>query len=198
MQDRLDQNIERYYLDQMLDSVALERMKKTILASGRTALAQSRTWSWAGGAIAAAVMIVVAIGGLLVFSERVSEPDQIARDICTQAALVHNQKLDMEFEAAGYDELREVMAKLDFTPVEPARFHGMNMQIVGARYGMLEGRPAVQITLRDPDGGLCTLYQMRPVGELAEVSTDSREIDGLAVDLWQEKGLLMVLARPAA
>ena len=62
---------------------------------------------------------------------------------------------------------------------------------------MLEGQPAVQITLLEPDGGFCTLYQMRPVGHLAKVPADEREIDGLSVELWKEKGLLMVLVRPA-
>ncbi|MDX1583994.1 MAG: hypothetical protein R3338_10390 [Thermoanaerobaculia bacterium] len=202
MQDRLDQNIRRHYAEQRLDPDRLEELKREISARTERQRADRGHSGNRMTLAAAAAAILVAIGGLYLFTQVTPQSDpttaQIAEELSTQAALIHNKQLDMEFEATGYGELKQSMEKLDFTPVEPSRFEGMNLQVVGARYGMLEGQPAVQITLLEPSGRTCTLYQMRPVGKLAGISEETREVDGLAIDMWKEKGLLMVLARPAA
>jgi len=39
---------------------------------------------------------------------------------------------------------------------------------------------------------------VRPVEKLAQVPAGEHQIDGVRVSMWQEKGLLMVLARPLA
>lgn len=196
-QDKLDRNIGRYYRDQKLDDATLERLTRMIREGEKDHATLAPSLSRLMMA-AAAVLVAVATGALLLLTQTSPSSDQVALEISQQAALGHNQKLDIEFEADDYQELRTSMTRLGFEPVGPVRFNGMNMKVLGARYGSIHGQPAVQISLLDPDGEICTLYQLRPVGELAELNAESRQIDGLIVDMWQEKGLLMVLARPAA
>ena len=62
----------------------------------------------------------------------------------------------------------------------------------------IEGVMAAQILYVDPEGEPCTLYQARAVDKLARVIPGEHVIDGLHVNVWREKGLVMVLTRPAA
>lgn len=196
-QDRLDRNIGRYYRDQRLDDATLERLTRMIREGEKQDAILAPNHSRLMIA-AVAVLLAIATGALLLLTQSSPSPNQVALEISQQAAISHNQKLDVEFRADDYRDLRSSMNRLGFEPVNPVRFNGMNMRVLGARYGSIHGQPAVQISLLDPDGEICTLYQLRPVGELAKLNAESRQVDGLIVDLWQEKGLLMVLARPAA
>src|SRR5207253_2165687 len=109
-----------------------------------------------------------------------------------------NQKQELEFRVEKSAELQAKMKSLDFTPVEPAMMTEMHMRIVGARYTTLSGAIAAQIVYVDGHGIPCTLYEVRSVRQLARIGSGERQIDGVRVSFWREKGLLMVLARPIA
>ena len=115
-----------------------------------------------------------------------------------QAALGHNEKQELEFRVNNCAELQRQMKSLDFMPVEPAMMRQMNVHIVGARYTTIAGKMAAQILYVDQKGIPCTLYEVRPVDQLARVPAGEHQVDGLQVAVWREKGLVMVLARPMA
>jgi len=191
---RFDQRIREHYESERLSAEALDRLKRSIAdEEGR---AGSRGWK-RGWRIAFAAAMLIAIPGSLLVVERTFS--LLTRAAAKEAAREHNLRLDVEIATADYAELRARMSNLGFSPVEPDSMKGSGMRLIGARYGSLRGQPAVQLKLADARGEICTLTEVRPSGALAALFGRRRHhVDGLVVDLWREKGLLMVLTRPLA
>lgn len=195
MSDRLEQCLREHYEAQQLSRETVERLSGIIEQQRRGVGGRWARRKW----LAVAASLVVVLTAALLIQVRGAAERRIRLDIARQAARDHNLRLDVEVPATTYAELRNRMSNVDFSPVEPAEFAPMGMRLIGARFGSLQGQPAVQIKLADPKGEICTLIQARPVDKLAAIEDRStHQIDGLLVDVWREKGLLMVLARPMA
>jgi hypothetical protein len=198
----LQRHVRSYYEAERPPAEAMIRLKEIIAEEDRAARIRSRRRSalrrWSG--IAAALLLAIGAGTHLLIERSEPESANTPLAIAGEAARDHNRRLDVEFTADDYSKLRSKMSNLDFSPAEPERFRGrMKMRLIGGRYASLHGRPAVQMKLADPRGELCTLIQARPVQELAAITDLSQhQVDGLLVDVWREKGLVMVLARPIA
>lgn len=189
----LEEQIRTHYESQRLSSSVLEEIR--ILRKGSEQ--ERRTVRFPVRWLAIAAIIAVAIAGsalvLLPRSDRGA-----AEELAMIAARDHNRRLAVEVHASDYDELRAKMARLDFNPVMPQRAEGMSLRVVGARYSSVGGSPAVEIKLIEPSGGICTLIQVRPDDRLARIGSSKQfVIDGLRIDVWKEKGLVMALARTA-
>ncbi len=196
----IDDQIRDYYSDQRLSDDARARLKGLIQAGSPRR--RSDLWWWLRASIAASFILGATVLALwfTVFREPdvVRTPRGIAAALAQQAALGQNTRQELEVRVANCAELRAKMKSLDFTPVEPAMMHGMNMRVVGARYTTIEGKMAVQIVFIDSRGVPCTLYEVRPGETLARLPKSDHQVDGVQVSVWREKGLLMVLARPMA
>ena len=190
---KIDEQIRDYYASQRPSREAVARVKQMIRSG---APVQSRRRLWTG--IAAAVVIAVTTVIWTAAHRVLPLPQQVAVAVARQAANGHNEKQELEFRVRRPDELQKKMKSLDFTPVEPAMMTSMNMHIVGARYTTLAGVIAAQIRYVDDHGIPCTLYEVRPAGQLATIVSSEQQVDGVRVNVWREKGLLMVLARPMA
>jgi hypothetical protein len=196
----IDDQIRGYYADQRLSEAARARLKSVILA-GRPQR-RSDSWWWLRASLAA--VFILGTMALALWFTVFREPDvtrtphEIAAGLAQQAALGQNTRQELEVRVADCTELRAKMKSLDFTPVEPIMMREMNMRIVGARYATIEGKMAVQIVFVDSKGVPCTLYEVRPGETLARLPKSDHQVDGVQVSVWQEKGLLMVLARPMA
>jgi len=88
------------------------------------------------------------------------------------------------------------MVKLDFALFEPAAVKDRHLELVGGRYCTMSGCIAVQLKLNCPKGREYTLYVVRLEGPLDRVPNSRMEIDGVAVQLWKERGVLLGLAGP--
>jgi len=194
MKRKIDDQIREYYGSQSLSNEARTRLRVIL----RTGAAKERWRSWRMKSGIAAAFLIVATVAALWLAVAPESPQQRAVTLARQAALGHNMKQELEFRVRECAELQSKMKSLDFTPVEPAMMQHMNMRLLGARYTTIDGAIAVQIFLVDEKGAPCTLYQVRPVEKLAQVPAGEHQIDGVRVSMWQEKGLLMVLARPLA
>ncbi len=190
---KIDEQIRDYYTSQRPSPQTVARVKQMIRAG---APVHSRRRLWIG--IAAAVVIAVTTVIWTAAHRVLPLPQQVALTVARQAAVGHNEKQELEFRVRRYGELQNKMKSLDFTPVEPAMMTNMNMHIVGARYTTLAGAIAAQIRYVDDHGVPCTLYEVRSAGQLAVLVSGEQQVDGVRVNLWREKGLLMVLARPIA
>lgn len=198
MTDQLQQRVCEYYEAQQLSGESLERLKRIIQEERSVAPARGR-WSRRPWLAMAASLSLVALASVLFVQLRDTAEQRIRLEIARQAARDHNLRLNVEVAATSYAEIRNRMTNLDFSPVEPESFPPMRMRLIGARYASLQGQPAVQMKLADPGGEICTLIEARPVDKLAAVNDrSSHQVDGLLVDIWREKGLVMVLARPMA
>ncbi len=190
---KIDEQIRDYYTSQRPSPQTVARVKQMIRAG---APVHSRRRLWIG--IAAAGVIAVTTVIWTAAHRVLPLPQQVALTVARQAAVGHNEKQELEFRVRRYGELQNKMKSLDFTPVEPAMMTRMNMHIVGARYATLAGVIAAQIRYVDDHGVPCTLYEVRSAGQLAVLVSGEQQVDGVRVNLWREKGLLMVLARPIA
>jgi len=185
----LDDQIRSHYEQQQLPAAMVDEIRLLRGKALRPPHQQWRRW-----ATAAAVIIVMigAIASLRTF-QGATDP---ARDLAEIAARDHNRRLDVEVTASDYGELQTRLANLGFNPVKPQKLAGMPMQMTGARYSTIDGSAAVQIKLVEPGGNICTLIQLRPGDGMKAINAPRQfMIDGLAVDVWTEKGLVMALAR---
>jgi len=197
-----DKSLREYFGEYRLRSDSADRLKRMIRAGNETALRRKRRNV---GLIAAAFVAAIAAAvGITVAVMRqpaslaVQHPGDTSAAIARDAAMTHVRGFAPDIMATSIHELRGLMTKLDFMPVEPDRFGSGSMALVGGRYMMLEGQPAVALTFRDSSGVPCTLIEARPAEALASVDARTFEIDGVAVDTWREKGLVMILARAGA
>lgn len=193
---RVDDQIREYYGRQRLSEEARSRIKSALQETTPTSPASRPRWLVSG--IAAGVLLAIITAAVwLTLQTRSESPEQLAATIAQYAAAHHSQHQELEFQGTRASDLRREMKSLDFTPVEPALMERMEMRLVGARYTTIGGVIAAQILYLDPKGEACTLFQARPVDELAIVPESEHVVDGVRVNVWREKGLLMVLARPA-
>lgn len=185
---RLSEQVRDYYESTRLAPDALARLRSTIREQRPPRAFTRRRMLFAAGFAG----IVLASLFLL----HVARAFDVARTIAREVARGHNQQLAVELRVHDFRDLRAAMEKLEFTPVEPSRFREVDMKVVGARYTSLQGQPAALIRLLDPKGEPCSLFEARPEGRLESVWQSTHQIDGLLVDVWKEKGLVMALARP--
>lgn len=196
---KIDEQIREYYQGQRLPEHARARLV-AMIGAGKPP-ARGDVWWWLRTAVAASFILIITSVALwlTVFREPLSpSPRQLASAVARRAAWGHNEKQELEFRVRECAELQAKMKSLDFTPVEPAMVKEMNMQLVGARYTTIEGEIAAQMLFVDSKGVPCTLYEVRPVDRLARLPISEHQVDGVRVNVWREKGLLMVLARPMA
>jgi hypothetical protein len=191
--EKIDDQIRDYYASQRPSPQTVARVKQMMRAG---APVRPRRRLWIG--VAAAVAIVVTTLIWTAAHRVLPSPQQVAASVARQAAFGHNEKQELEFRVTTCAELQRKMRSLDFTLVEPAMMKEMNMRIVGARYATLAGEMAAQIVYVDSHGVPCTLYEVRSTDQLARIAPGEHQIDGVRVAVWNEKGLVMVLARPIA
>lgn len=197
MDDRLDRAIRHYYENLEINEERLDEMKAMIARRSEPDRESGGLRSTILTLAAVLGVLAVALGALLSVSGQ-ADRESLTREVISQAAMLHNQQLDVEVEAVDYGAIRRGLDRLGFNPAEPARLARMETEIIGARYSMIGGAPAVQIKFYDPSGNVCSVYQAPASGRLANLEPTAAEIDGVGVEVWREKGLLMVLARPLA
>jgi len=138
---------------------------------------------------------------LLVLSIFVTTDGELSDSIVSEIAYNHNKMAAMEITSSSITEVADYLQKLDFSPITSKRFGEEGWELVGGRYCSIQGELAAQLRVKDKaTGKVMTLYQSRIPQELdakALNKTDKGIVgfdDGVMVELWQEKGLLMGLA----
>ena len=191
---KIDEQVRDHYLAQAPTPATLARLSQLIAGapSAPTRRLPGRV------RLAAAAAVLAALAGTAWLAMRGGSPADLSLVVASQAAAGHNEKQELEVRAEDFAQLRARMKSLDFAPVEPEMVREMSMRLVGARYTTLAGAMAAQIVYLDGHGTACTLFQVRPVDQLATLSAGDYQVDGLEVSVWREKGLIMVLARPLA
>lgn len=191
----LEKQIRDHYQSQELSPQSLERLEQGIAEA--QSLSPARRHNLARWTAAAGLALLAMLAVVVLVSHSANPEQRIRKQLAEEAARDHNLDLGVELKTSDYADLRRRMSKLAFSPVEPDSFKPMHMRLLGARYSSLQGHPAVQMKLADSRGEICTLIQARPGDRLARVdSLTQHQVDGLLVDVWREKGLVMVLTRP--
>jgi hypothetical protein len=146
-------------------------------------------------ALPVAVLTIMVIA---VFAWRLlPDPDDNIAALAAEIALHHNQRLNPEVESASLDEVGAYLEKLGFPLIESRRFPAGQWELAGGRYCSLMGQPAAQLRMRDKiTGKPLTFYQLpvpRSVAGFEGSYTGFQQ--GVAVEIWKERGLLLAVAR---
>ncbi len=186
--------VERDQLDsrqlQALDELQRQASPHTE-ARGRPAVLRAATL----GALLMAVLMAVL---LLPNLQESTQP--LTQRIAAEVVRNHLKQSPLEAQTASLDDLRRHFAELDFRLIDSARLDAEAV-LVGGLYCSVQGVTAAQLRLHGNGGDARTLYQAPymesvfgplPVLEQGEAPLRSYA-KGVGVDIWVEKGVLMVL-----
>lgn len=194
-QRKLRDDIRQHYLDRKLAPETLARL---------TAMAETvdarppRPWRLPIAVAAVAATLIVAVG-LTVLWPRLdgaaTEHQQLANAIAEEIAMNHSKGLDLEFNSTDFAELGRRMDKLDFALVRSEELERRGLKLLGGRYCSIQGHLAAQLKLATSSGDTVTLYQTASVNELRDLPATELRSRGLQIELWQEEGIFLGLAR---
>lgn len=144
-----------------------------------------------------APMVAACVAFLFVMIKQSELPvfDQIVAEVAHN----HHKNMDPEILSNDLADIQKTLKHLDFTLVASQNFDSDQWTLIGGRYCSIQGKTAAQLKLQNTkDASFYTLYQV-------PLSTDwnpemlkngLKEIDGIVVQTWVEKGLLFALAGP--
>jgi hypothetical protein len=143
---------------------------------------------------------------IIISTAWILQPNNYNNEIAEEVVKNHLKLKPLDLHTQSIKEIQSFFTQLDFAPLhskilsENLKFN--STQLLGGRYCSIKGVTAVQLRYRID--GTSTFYQVPYKkslhGKIPDASKEEApnllEIKGLAVRLWQEKGLLMILVSP--
>lgn len=187
--NKVDDAVRKFYSAQELPEERVQRILAASCAVAGPAICWRRT-QWLAAAAAAAVLLLGGAG----FWWRA--PVRMTARVAAEVAHNHLKGYVPEIQADAFAVIATALARLDF-PLAPSVAHPLpdRLTLVGGRYCSVQGEPAAQIRLLEPDGHPCTLYVARSTGNrLASVRPGEYEAAGVRVRIWHDEGRLFAMA----
>jgi len=197
----LGQQVREHYTEVRMDPDAKERLR-WMITGGASEVAETPASArpprrrWRHLSMAAAVLVATFGGAQLSGVGPFADPDpcgRFARLLSGQAC----RQLESEFEADSFLELSGKMDRLGFQLVEPGFVGEKGLAVRGGRYTSVDGELLAEVQLVHHDGRTCTLFVRRMDPPYTPETRGEYVLDGLAVSVWSEAGLLFGLTRPA-
>lgn len=213
MKQTLKQSVQDHYQDQQLDDEQLARleqlMSQPVFSTQQAKPApapdtkgtnqqHSRSYlpAWIAG-IAASILLAIT----LLFLYPPQNNEQRIMAIAMEVAKEHLHQNPLEVNSDDFSTVQRYFNKLDFLPGISSRF-GKTRQLLGGRYCSIRNITAAQIRYANP-GSPDTLYQVsydpEHFGLIPDIDKGetalTRYVKGIKLELWVEKGLLMVAAQ---
>lgn len=153
-------------------------------------------WNRIGALAAIFLLIAVGIAGY----HHEHQQEKLIMTIVEEVARNHLKMKPLDIETQDFPVLRSALDKLEFWPNPSNYFDDNEKTLLGARYCSILSVPAAQIRYQQNMLNSQTLYQVAfsvdKFGEIPDVEKGEspivRYLLGLKVEIWQEKGLLMV------
>jgi hypothetical protein len=134
--------------------------------------------------------------------------DNIVNLIVAEVVKNHRNLKPLEVSSDQLVSVSKYFDQLSFSPYQSNNqnvFSALSKTLIGGRYCSIQGSTAAQLRMKSREGSLSTLFQAGmsdlfiniPDFEKGEASIVQYK-DGYEVQLWQEKGLLMVWVKPAS
>lgn len=147
----------------------------------------------------AALVMLVALA-TLVFPPSEKELSYV---IAKEVAKNHIKLKPLEISSPRFDVVSDYFTELDFSPVPSGHFSHFNVDMLGGRYCSIQSVTAAQLRYEGADGKPVTLYEVGYnkdiFGPLPNIEKDEEPaiyyVNGLEVQIWIEKGLLMASVR---
>ena len=182
-------------LEQLTRSSENVRITKT---SGKT----PRKMKHIGYTIAASLVLM--IGALITYQSTTTSqgiPEQIAHEVAKN----HLRMKPLDINSQNPEEVRAYFTLLDFLPIASTVYGQKNANILGGRYCSVKGVTAAQLRFENRQGKMETLYQVpydaNLFSDLPKLEAGDAPLKlfkrGLEINMWVEKGLLMVTTQPS-
>lgn len=138
------------------------------------------------------------------FNSYIKPEKDIKQEIAAEVVKNHLRLKPLDIETNSITGIRQFFTQLDFQPLQSNYFNATpknnTITMIGGRYCSIKGITAAQLRFQNQNHGLQTLYQVNyeaarfgriPDREAGE-KPSHLSLNGLDVEMWTEKGLLMV------
>jgi len=191
MTKTLKENIKDYYGGYNLSTRQLRQMQNIqtrLRASYYRRLKYPGAWA-----------TVASVAVLLVFSFvffNTTSRRAYFTELITEIANNHNKNLDVEIKSNSLEDVGRYLSRLNFPLIDSARIPRDAWELIGGRYCFLKGQFAAQLKLQNKmNRKIYTLYQLEKPTDITAVSGFSENyVNGVKVNLWIERGLVIALA----
>ncbi len=189
--NRLDERLAKHFRQATLTRVQLDDMHRWVANTrkARTTVvfdAMFRHWRRASAAVVCSLMAALLLQHV-VLGERTGHA-------LREAAMNHATELNLEFTSDSLAELNQDMRLLPFDLALPSRLHD-RYRLLGARYCSISGHLAVHLKLFDTTAQrTVSLFATELLDALKPIGQQQGAVDGITVDLWQERDLFFALA----
>jgi len=184
----LKQSVKNHYEGKCLSKGQLDE-----LMSLQNRPKKFKYYELAALSVVAASIIFVIINSVYFYT------DSVGKKIIQEVAYNHNKKMEPEFFTSSISEIQSKLDRLDFTLIQPSKIASADWIFLGGRYCSIQGKIAAQLKIKNrKSNAVYTLYEL-PIqkGWKRDGLTGASEaVDGVIVDIWLEKGLLLALAGP--
>lgn len=161
---------------------------------------------WASRMAAILVIAVMAtVFGVDQFNDY--KKQNIIRLIVAEVVKNHSNLKPLEVTSDKLVSVSSYFDGLSFSPYS-SKFESvasvLNTSLIGGRYCSIQGNTAAQLRMQSSEGVFSTLFQTNETNLFSDIPamTDQNTIkefkDGFEVQIWREKGLLMVYVKPAS
>lgn len=148
--------------------------------------------------VAASVLFFVGIYGVKIYNS-----DHSALKVSEEVVKNHIKLKPLEVKEQRFSKLKKYFTELDFVPAQSSIDFLKNSFLIGGRYCSISGEPAAQLRYIDNNDQLTTLYQVNYDKEKfswvpdkgAGASPVEKQVRGLNVKIWREKGLVFTSVR---
>ncbi|MBI4237551.1 MAG: hypothetical protein HY696_03925 [Deltaproteobacteria bacterium] len=146
--------------------------------------------------VSVVAFLVIGVIGTLAWWQPWNRSTSIS-SLASEIAYHHNKQMVMEIESPSTSAVRAYLSKLDFPLIESERFPSTDWELVGGRYCSLKGHIAAQLRIRNKNSGKnVTFYQLLMPKEMPDLDGTFEVFEqGVRVELWKERGLLLGTAQ---
>lgn len=174
----LHKAINEYYRSINLSAQQLDGLQQT---------SRIYPFNFVVASMVASCLLVIAFGVFTAFKQ----PGSFS--ISQEIAYNHNSQMPMEVVSHSLVDIQKYLHRLGFKLVDSHRLPSGGWQLLGGRYCSIDGKIAAQLKIKNlTSGKVYTYYQANLDSALGKPQVFS--VDGVDVELWQEKGLVLGLA----
>ncbi|MCO7223197.1 hypothetical protein [Pleionea sp. CnH1-48] len=200
MKKSLKEQTQEYYQKHELSQAQLSQLSNLLSEDTQESTKPSYS-SWKFGSLAAAIVLFASS----IFYYPQYQQEQLMQSIAQEVAKNHLKMKPLDVRTSELSAIQSRLDKLDFSPLASNHFAFSQQNLLGARYCSIQSITAAQLRFRSTDTGFKTLYQVpydaKKFGDIPDTDKGEQPLQryekGLQVNIWKEKGLLMVSTQPA-
>lgn len=195
MTDKLKQSIQKSLESKQLNQQQLDQLDGLMRSTSKNS---DRPPLLAFNILAAAFVLTVVISVLALVEIRKEQVD-VAELIAEEVAYNHLKMNPVEVSSTSLDDLRNYFTKLDFSISRSQFVIDNQLRLIGGRYCSIQGGAAAQLRMQDEQTGAIQIVYQAPYNkelfrDLPNLNDGEepvrRFINGIAVDIWVEQGVL--------